>query len=966
MPMTRRSKLILLLIAAPIVLILVVVIAALTPAVQTFAARRALAGQGDVARVSVGTGGAEITGLTITQPGVKISVPSLRADVPVIAAARGKIAVGALVVRDIEIDYDPVAAAAAAKDAPAEPDAPAKPFDGLLKALELPAGLEVNGLDLAGVVRVAGPQPVTLNFTLTGGGLAAGREGRFDLKLTAKADRLGDVATTIALLPQLDAAGQLSALVLRLDATGKGGFLAKPASLRTEATITRDGAGEAWSMRLIAAEKSLFELDTKWAPGAASLPGRWKIDLTDADLAAFVAPFALPTLVVTGAGDLAVAGTDSAKLSGGLKVLVDSLESLGLPALGPISLVTNFDVEGSAAEARVNAFKLDLASGAAPALAVEAKQAFAYALATGKLAPARPADELLAVNLLGVPSAWIALFVPELALGGPVTGAWSVRPEGDGVAVDSTAPFQLTALRYGPKDAPLVAFDTVQLDGLRVRQNSSGLEAALGQLRITAAGAELLTAKLTATQKPAAPLLARIELKAQLAPLAAQPALIGQTVLTAGQAVLSLDISAGDAQNASGQLRVSGLRAPDATLPDVTLDLAVERSAAGVIVARLPFTFSGGGAKQISDLELSATASPGAGATWNVVAKLVSQVLSVPDLQAFAALLPPAPVTPATPVAKPETAPSPTPAPAPAPLWAGVTGELELSLARIVLAPGIEVTNTAGRVALTEEALSLDNVRTLLGTGGSLAVNGGLRWLAASQTYALAADVKGADVAVGPLLRALNPKAAAPVEGTYALQASLKGEGADPALAAQTAEAAVQLTGRAGVLRALNLDTNALTRIGGSKELGLAVGLLGALSGNPEIERRAQQVAAANGFARKLSNLPYDEIVVQAGRNAAGEIEVKELRLSSPEIRLAGSGGILNQPGVTLMNQPLRMSLDFGASGELATQLAALRLLKDSPVRGYAPLVEPLVLDGTMNKIGMRQLNRLVQRALGL
>src|SRR5690606_17127277 len=97
MPMSRRRKLLLCLVVAPIALLLLVIIALLTPAVQTFAAKRALGDQGTVERVSVGTGGASLSGLKLEQPGLKISVPSFQADIPLIDAARGRIDLRGLV-----------------------------------------------------------------------------------------------------------------------------------------------------------------------------------------------------------------------------------------------------------------------------------------------------------------------------------------------------------------------------------------------------------------------------------------------------------------------------------------------------------------------------------------------------------------------------------------------------------------------------------------------------------------------------------------------------------------------------------------------------------------------------------------------------------------------------------------------------------------------------------------------------
>ena len=168
MPMTRRRKLILALVVVPFLLLGLLVGALLTSVVQTAAARRALAGQGEVEKVSVGLGGASLRGLRLEQAGLKVNAPAFDADIPLLDLAGGRIDVRRLVARDLVIEYDPVAAAAHAREhpaAPAEPTEPAKPFAGLLSALSLPGKLAVNGVDLAGVLRVAGPTPLTVDFS---------------------------------------------------------------------------------------------------------------------------------------------------------------------------------------------------------------------------------------------------------------------------------------------------------------------------------------------------------------------------------------------------------------------------------------------------------------------------------------------------------------------------------------------------------------------------------------------------------------------------------------------------------------------------------------------------------------------------------------------------------------------------------------------------------------------------------
>lgn len=177
-------------------------------------------------------------------------------------------------------------------------------------------------------------------------------------------------------------------------------------------------------------------------------------------------------------------------------------------------------------------------------------------------------------------------------------------------------------------------------------------------------------------------------------------------------------------------------------------------------------------------------------------------------------MLAPAPAAAPAKASPAASAPAPSPA---GPLWAGTQGWLELSLARIVYAPGLEVTNTTGRLGLSRDQATLEKLKTVLGTGGRLQFDGLLRWLEASRSYQLGAEVGAVGLATGPLLKALNPAAGVPVEGTFGLNATLEGAGADPGAAAAGAAAEVKITGRQGVIRALNLETNRYAKIAGSK-----------------------------------------------------------------------------------------------------------------------------------------------------
>jgi hypothetical protein len=260
----------------------------------------------------------------------------------------------------------------------------------------------------------------------------------------------------------------------------------------------------------------------------------------------------------------------------------------------------------------------------------------------------------------------------------------------------------------------------------------------------------------------------------------------------------------------------------------------------------------------------------------------------------------------------------------------------------------------------------LEKLKLLLGTGGSLDVTGALKWLPATKSYALGADVKGREVKVGPLLKALAPAEASKLEGTYDLTASITGQGSDPAAAASGAAADFKLTGNQGVVRAINLDTNKYAKAGNVVS-GLA-GLAGALSGNEEIAKHANRITAFNAVARSLANLAYDEIAIEAKRGADGGVEISRVSLLSPQLKLAGSGGLRPVAGRSWLEMPLNLKLDLGAKGELAQNLVSLKLLdaaaNTQAAGAYATMSEPLVFDGTLKQVGTAQVSKLLSRAL--
>jgi hypothetical protein len=964
--MTRRRKFLLFLVAGPCLLLGVLIAALCMSAVQTFVARKVLAGQGgDVDRVELGLKATTVTGLRLEQPGLKISAPSMAVELPLWDLAGGEIDVRGLAARDLVIEFDPAIYGAHAASRPGtavEAKAPA-PFAGLLRAVALPAQMKVNDLELAGVFHLRGAMSAEIRFEAGIDEIGAAGEGKVRLLMWSTNKEAGDVRVEARLRPTLDTAGQLEALALEIAMAASGGELTPAAALGIAASVAREGAGESYRLSVTDAGgvRKLVELDTRWSPDTALAPGAWKLALSDADLTPFLpASVVAPKLNISGEGEIVLAGPERVRVSGSLEVLADALERLGLPALGPVSIASRFAVENSATRLSVDAFSLSLAAGVEPVLNIEARQSFSFESASGRVVAARAEEPLIEMKLLGLPNAWWRDYAPELSLAAPVTAAFTARSSGAGFVIESSAPLVLSGVRY----ADLAVFDAIRVDGVRVAQDATGLDVAVGSVRVIAGGDAVVAGEVGAGRKTGEPDRARATFKFDLAKLANQPALRGKTRIAAGEATLTFDAALDEATRGSLSLQVGGLRAAGVTtaLPVFDLKADVTRDKAGVVTLKVPVNVINSAPARRSDLELNATLTRGETDT-DVRAKLSSRELHMPDLQLFGALAADAPP------AAPGTGPASPPAAAKdAPLWAGYSGRVDIDLARIVHAPGIEFTNTKGSIAITREALSLEKIKTLLGTGGSVDLSGVLSWLAKSRSYAMAADVDGRDVKVGPLLKAINPAASPALEGTYSLAGKAAGQGTDPAAAIGAAAGEFRLTGKQGMLRAINLDTNRYAQAG-NVVAGLA-GILAARSGNTQLGERAAQVAALNAVARRLGNLAYDEIVVEARRDADGSVEVGELRLSGADARLAGSGKIRALPGRGFAQQPLTLTLDLAAGGDFARELAVLRVLKpaaeDAPSDAFRGLTQPLTFDGTLEKIGTAQVVRFLTQALGL
>ncbi len=947
-----------LVIAAVLVGLLVVAVGlAFLPGVQTWAARRALASQPDLqaelGQLSVGLGGARVTDLVIEQPGLKLTLPSAEIDLPLVAAARGRVDISRFVARGWTVELTD--AAGTTTQPPAGSSAKPDPR-ALFDALRLPVALSLAQLDVQGRVRQAAGEATV---TLTGGGLRPGEEGRFELDATFTPDAsaglpAGDIDLDATLTARLRDEQTLDQLGLDLTAkTGGNTLRAKIASRRAA-----DGA-DTHAVSVIVDDHALVSLDLALAAGSGQATGGWKLDVRDRDVAPFLPGQTLPAFTATGEGRFSSDPQGlRPEVSGALRVALSELERLSpeLASLGALNLDAAFELALAGEQVAVRAFKADL-SGAAPVLSVEALQPFTVDPAAQSLQAKEPLTDLARISLTGLPLAWAQPWLGDLQLtGGPARGEWRVTAEPSNIRVRPVA--ALTVEGISLEQAGQLLLRAVDLSvAVGARYRDGDLAAELLELSARSGGRTLL--KASGQGSPAA---VKGTLEAELPALFAQPVAKGAADVVAGRIQADFDATLAEGWQAGLNLAITGLRASQPiTLPEVSLKLTASGDKDGVIRAELPVVLTA--ADRRSDLLVKADVKPGEPVT-RFAGSVTGALVHVQDLQVLAALAPSSPAQPTSPTA-PATKPAADEKPAAAkPFWAGYEGKFSLSLARVVYAPGVEVKDVTGELSVDRDAITLKQFDASIGASGRLSVNGSLKnEPAKKKPYVLAGDLSLTGFDPGPFLKPDNARRPPVLEGSFDVKGTLAGRAVDPAELADTALGKVDVTGRQGTLRALGVKVETAANL--ARPASALLGLVGAATGNEDAIKYAERARAGAEVAQALAAVQFDRLDMTLQRAKNNDLAIKDIVLQAPAVRLTGGGGIQYQPGVPLLRQPLNVQLNLSAKDRLAKGLASLKLVgAEADAAGYFPLTESIQLDGSLAQIGASQLERLIRRAL--
>ena len=961
-----------------VVVVLLVGVLALNSGVQTWAARKALAGQpglkGTLGEVAIGFQSVVLNNLELEQAGAVIMLPSLTAELSVVdACLNQKISLRRLVAKGWTLDLTAykfpdtaVKPSPAVASVSASAQVAVRVFQGVFAQAALPFDLTVDGVELEGDVRLPPAPGMTAgraHVVLKGGGLSSGREGTFvfDLAVELKGDEVPVNALKISgrFIAAMDTPRTFARLATQVEAAATGAQFPNGVKLAADLAAARASTGESYAISLSDGARLLAGLKAELPLGSRHLSGTWKLDLRDTDLSPFALGRSLPLFTLAGAGGLDVETTTSEVQATG--TLVASADKLGvvqaeLASLGPVKLTAEFDVARRGDSLRVERLRAAFA-GVQPVASVQSLQPFEFNPQSGELKVADPTSDLLGLALHSLPLAWVQPFLKDVAFSGTdLRGELVAKARGGGFSLRSKSPLTVAGVSLAQVGKPI--FNGVDMSlTAAFDYTPQGWQAEVSPLTATSGSAGVLTleGKVGQLRGEGQPIKSTGRFSINLSEALRQPALAGKITLTAGTAAGDFIVSLAAKSEIQANVAMTNLASDAETsqqkLPSLSAGLRVDISADRVLSLRVPLIIERDGRK--SDLTLAGTATPEK-SSLVVDARVTSERFVIDDAQVLSALLT---VTP-----PPATVGAVTASRDNAPPWAGIRGQVQLALKQVVYSDTFQVSDLAGIVSLEAGSAKLVNFRAGLGDGAEAEVSGALTFDAKSVTpYALAANLALHEFNPGSLLRTFSPGQPATVEGKFAVASQLVGRAASLGDLAASTRGDFQLASKGGVFRGLPMSYSAKVETAGKIAAGAAAigSILGSVTGKKDIADIANKAQAVAEISKTLTAIPYDQLNLVFTRDEAMNTTLKDFSLIAPELRLSGGGQIMAQPGTGLLEQSLTMEFRLRARGRTADLLKYLgKLDVTTDELGYAPCTLPLNVTGTLARPDTTELNQ--------
>lgn len=455
-----------------VVLLAVVVVLALMPAVQTWAVRKAVAGQPgiqlQVRRVAAGFSSATIDDLHVVKDGMTVTAHQVTAAYSAWAyLLHRRLVVDALTTDGLVIDLRNPAATAthpprgpngpsAAAPTPAK-DQPSAPFNGVLHQLQLPVDLRVARFSVPG--RALLPHDRTATFELKGSDIATGEKGTLDWKVdltNAQPKSAVQAAHTSGTAHvHITTERRIDALDANALASVEGAGL--PADqFRVEFTAEQPAAGgnEGYDAKILlvhgGAAEPLATVAAQFDATRHAIAGAWNVTIRREQVAELLGGLGLPDLAATGAGKFSLQPDSGAVAADGeMHGRVQHLEKISsaLASIGTLNFQTSFDGGLANDAAHLEQFGLEATGADGRRLAeIRALQRMGFSLADKRVTFADANANLARIAVQSLPLAWAQPFLKGMTIeSGDLSLELAVAAAADGSRITVTAPGPVTA-----------------------------------------------------------------------------------------------------------------------------------------------------------------------------------------------------------------------------------------------------------------------------------------------------------------------------------------------------------------------------------------------------------------------------------------------------------------------------------------------------------------------------------------
>lgn len=943
-----------LLIAGGVLLVvtLAAIAAAFNSGVQTWGARKALAAQpglkATLGAVSAGLQRVTVTDLRVESGGAVLTLPALEAELPVVTAAVSRRAeVRSLRARGWTLDLtqaDGTGAPSADPQAAAVAAAPL--FQGAIARIELPVGVTIDDVDLAGEVimpGLPGHPAAHIKVTLRGGGLGVGRDGKFAFDLTGATEDGGALTLHGDIVTAMDTPRTFGRFGVTTAAAVSGPHFPQGVKLEAQLAASRTAGGESYRLTLSGQGKNLADIQSDFTSVGAKIAGHWKIDLRDTDLAPFALGRQLPAFTAAGEGSYETdASFAEVHAAGRLQVSADRLQVIRpeLGAMGAVTVAADFDLLQHGDSIRVERLNATL-SGAKPVLNAHALQSFEFNVRTGALSLADPAQDLLWLSLQGVPLAWIRPYTGELAVtGGDLRGEFAARAQGGGLTLRSKSPLAVSQLGIARAGTDLLRGVDVS-GGIAADYAPQGWQVGVTDFSARTGGTALLSLELKAGRLAGdhQPVKATGRWSLNLPAALAQPVCGNAFQLASGNAAGDFTASVTpEAQQLQAKVALTNLvAATKEALPAISSELRADVDRAGKVTFSLPLLFERTGRK--SDLLIAGTVA-GSPAGLALDARLASDLVYLDDVKLLGA--PAAAAAPASPA-------PPASVTDPLPFWHGLSGQVSLALKQVVYTDQFQISNVTGTLRVGEGAVKLEGLQAGFGADSALKLDAGVTFTPKTPApYALAADLSVLNFDAAPAFRAVAPAKLPTIEGRINVTSRIAGGGRNLGDLADRAHGDFELSSKAGLFRVLNADIS--DKVQKTQSTVAAIGsFLGSMTGKKESDNPVNKGQKLVEITKALSEIPFDQLSVTATRDPSLNLVLKDFTLISPEVRLGGTGQVSYVAGTPLLEQPLKLELTLATRGKLGDKMKGAGLLDAKADNlGYSPFIFPFRIGGTL------------------